>query len=610
MAGGKLRSAIPEYRLPRTELDYDIRHMENVGVEIRPNTKIGTDLTLESLSKEGYEAFFIATGAHRSRKLGLEGEALKGVHYALDFLSRVNLGSPADIGQEVAVIGGGNAAIEAARVALRLGSRVQMFSILPRKEVPANPEDLKQGEMEGVISHFSVAPKQILGNGGRVTGIEFSEMGLGSPDDLGRKMPTPIEGTEFSMSFDTVIIAIGEQPDDLGFKEDIDVSKWGTMATDPETMQTNVPYVFAGGDAVSGTSSVVEAIAGGKRAAGSIDCYLRGESFESVGFLRQSLDLPKAVTSEAGRHAMPLLPLEERTGNFIPVELGFSEEAAVEEAQRCLKCGFFDNLLYREVISQGLCTACGTCIGVCPEKAIEMNGVIPECTGHCIGCGSCYEACPGKEIHVDRLDLKVSGRPRKENEKRIGIHQNCYAANSADPNIRGNAGSGGVLTSLLLCAFEKDLIDGAIVTAISPDDPVKPMPFIAMGPDDVIQSQKTKYMLVSGGLTSILNEAVNERGLKRLAVVGSPCHIHAVRKLQHTDNPYLRTTFGEKIKYAIGHHCAFNFFPEGTHTPLFRHLAWRRKMSVKSVGVTHQPPRFPASSVSQQRVVKSFICLS
>lgn len=565
-AGGKLRTAIPEYRLPRKELDFDIQYLKDVGVDLKTNVKVGRDLTLNDLSEEGYQAVFIATGAHKCRTLNLPGEDLQGVCYALDFLRDVNLGNPVDMGSEVAVIGGGNEAIEAARVALRLGSRVQMFSILPRKEVPANNEDLKQGEMEGIISHFSVTPTQILEESGHVHGVEFSKMALEAPDELGRKMPAAISGSEFTMAFDTVIIAIGEQPEAIDLVEGLDISKWGTIKTNPDTLQTTIPHVFAGGDAVSGTSSVVEAICNGKKVAASIDAYLRAETFETDGMMRQSLDLPKAVTNEAGRHVMPLLPLEKRAGNFSPVELGYSEEMAIDEASRCLKCGYFDNLLYREVIGKGLCTACGTCIGICPEKAIVMNGVIPELTGQCISCGSCYEACPGKEIHMDRLDLKVSGRPRKENENRIGIHLNCYAANAVDQSIRGNAGSGGVVTSLLLCAFGKDLIDGAIVTTMSPDDPLRPMPFIATGPEDVIRSQKTKYMLVPGGLTSVLNEAVNERGLKRLAVVGSPCHIHAVRKLQHSANPYLKTTFGEKITYAIGHHCAFNFFPEGTHT--------------------------------------------
>lgn len=224
----------------------------------------------------------------------------------------------------------------------------------------------------------------------------------------------------------------------------------------------------------------------------------------------------------------------------------------------------FTNRLYREVISQGLCTACGACVGVCPNESITMEWVIPELVGTCENCGSCWKACPGKEIRIQDLERKIMGRSRKPHEKRIGIHTACYAAHAVDGSVRRNATSGGVLTALLLYAFEKGLIDAALVTGMSAAEPWKAAPLLALSRDEVLGSQKTKYMLVPGGLLSILGKAVIDRGIERLAVVGSPCHVHAVRKIQTNGNGYLKARIGTKIRYVLGHHCAFNFYPEGT----------------------------------------------
>jgi coenzyme F420 hydrogenase subunit beta len=223
-------------------------------------------------------------------------------------------------------------------------------------------------------------------------------------------------------------------------------------------------------------------------------------------------------------------------------------------------------LLLEAVISKGLCTVCGACVGVCPNGALRINGFVPELTGECDGCGTCYAACPGKEIHLDRLESQVFGRARQAHEKRIGIHAGCYAANSADSAIRKNATSGGVITGLLTYAFDRGLIDGALVTGIDPTDPVKPAPMLATSRKELIAGQKSKYMLVPGGLLSILKEIVEDKGLKKIAVVGSPCHIHAIRKIQHSAVTYLKNSIGPAIKYCLGLFCAFNFFPEGTQT--------------------------------------------
>jgi len=274
-------------------------------------------------------------------------------------------------------------------------------------------------------------------------------------------------------------------------------------------------------------------------------------------------------------------------------EHGFSRTETGNEAGRCLESGGYEKLLYGEVISKGLCTACGACIGVCPEQAILMDWVLPILKGKCGSCGACFHACPGKYIHLDRVEHQVFGRNRNSNEKRIGIHHSCYAAHTRDAGVRQNSTSGGVITALMLYAFDKGIIDGAILTGISSTDPTRPAPVIALNRDDVIKCQKGKYMLVPGGLLSVLRQAIVEKGLQRIAVVGSPCHIHAVRKIQLSPNRYLKNQFGEKIKYALGLHCAFNFFPEGTDAILqtlgvekanIREIGWRDTSTVPYPG--------------------------
>ena len=564
--GGKLRSCIAPFRLPRKELDADIDFIKATGVEIQTNVKFGQDVTIDKLRSEGYKAFFMAMGVHQSRQLGVESEDLEGVVPALEFLEAANAGMTLEKESRVMVIGGGNSALESARVAKRMGGQVELFSVLPRRESPASEEDFIEAEKEGIIVHFSTLPKRFIGRQNKVCQAELMETRLGSPDEIGRKSPVPVEGTQRLLDVDLVIVAIGEEPETLPMPEGVNVSSWGMVNVDNQTLKTDAQDIFAGGDLVTGTSSVVEAIAAGKRAAANIDAMLQNTPVEFTEYVRQTPGLPKHILNRNLRHLMPQTPFIDRIGNFDPVVLGYSAATAKDEAARCLKCGNFNNLLYQEVISQGLCTACGACVGTCPNGSIELKGVIPTLTGVCEGCGSCFEACPGKDIRIDRLDIKISGREREPYEKRIGIHLDCYAANSKSDDIRENATSGGVITGLLNYAFDKNLIDGALVTTMNPENPIESMPMLALKKEDLVASQKTKYMLVPGGLLSILRDAAVEKDLQRIAVVGSPCHIHAVRKIQFSPNQYLRTKIGEKIKYLLGLNCAFNFFPEGTYT--------------------------------------------
>ncbi len=277
--GGMLRVGIPKYRLPKEVLNVEIKHIVDLGVEIRTNTPIGKDLSFSDLSKEEkFKAVFIATGAHKSRKLRVEGEDTKGVVPALDLLRQANLQKKPELGlgEKVGVVGGGNTAMDVARTAVRLGVReVSILYRRSREEMPANPLEIEEAERDGVKMNFLLTPRKIVAKDKQVVAVECIRMRLGPPDESGRRRPMPIEGSEFIMELDTAILAIGESPDISFLPKEIAVTEWNTIAVDPLTLETSMPGVFAGGDAVSGPASVIEAIAAGKRAAVSIDRYLR-----------------------------------------------------------------------------------------------------------------------------------------------------------------------------------------------------------------------------------------------------------------------------------------------------------------------------------------------
>jgi NADPH-dependent glutamate synthase beta subunit-like oxidoreductase len=277
-AGGVLRYGIPEKRLPRKAVDDDIEYIKSFGVEFKTNTVIGKDMTIEHLQKDGYKAIFIAVGALKSRKIGCEGEDLQGAVCALDFLREIKSEKKVEIGNKVAVIGGGNVAVDAARTALHAGAKeVTILYRRTRDEMPANPWEVKESEEEGVKIEFLVAPTKFLGKNGHVTGVELIKMELGEPDETGRRTPKPLESSNFTKEFDTVILAVGEAVDTSFLPKEIELSDISTIWADPITMETTMQGVFAGGDAVTGPSSVMEAIVAGKRSADSIDHYLRGE---------------------------------------------------------------------------------------------------------------------------------------------------------------------------------------------------------------------------------------------------------------------------------------------------------------------------------------------
>jgi NADPH-dependent glutamate synthase beta subunit-like oxidoreductase len=275
--GGMLRYGIPEQRLPRKAVEDDVEFVKGFDVEFKTDITLGKEITIEKLQQEGYKAILITVGALKSRKIGCEGEDQQGASCALDFLREAKSGKKIQVGEKVAVIGGGNVAVDAARTALNRGAKeVTILYRRTREEMPANPWEVKEAEEEGVKMEFLVAPTKFLGKEGKINGIELVKMKLGEPDETGRRTPIPVEDSKFLREFDTVILAVGEAVDTSFLPKEIELSDINTIWADPITMETTMQGVFAGGDAVTGPASVMEALIAGKRAADSIDCYLRG----------------------------------------------------------------------------------------------------------------------------------------------------------------------------------------------------------------------------------------------------------------------------------------------------------------------------------------------
>jgi len=280
--GGMLWLGIPEFRLPRELIMADIDYIKALGVEIRLNTSVGPDLTLDQLFQQGYKAIFISIGAYKGRKLGAPGEdEFEGFIDSIEFLKAVNLGDKYKHGSKVIVIGGGNSAIDASRVAQRLGcEEVYILYRRSRKEMPATESEIEEAEHEGVKIHYLAAPIKILGKDGKVTGMECTKMELGKLDASGRRRPIPVKGSEFTIECDLIIPAISQQPDLSDFPQDhgLEISRWNSFVVDEQTLATNHPGIYAGGDAVTGPATVIEAIAAGHRAAQSIDSYIKNQS--------------------------------------------------------------------------------------------------------------------------------------------------------------------------------------------------------------------------------------------------------------------------------------------------------------------------------------------
>jgi NADH-quinone oxidoreductase subunit F len=349
VAGGMLRVTIPDHRLPKDILQDDLDYLASCGLSIKTNMTLGKDFTLDDLFKQGYKAVFLATGAHKPLEMGVPGEEAEGVLQALEYLKEHHLGIPVSLGARVVVIGGGNSAVDAARVAFR-DKRVKQATILyrrTRKEMPAYPEEVEAGLEEGVKIEYLVAPVRVRVRDEKVVGVECIRMKLGEKDASGRAKPVPIPGSEFQVPADTLILAISERAYTPYLKDSDGLTlspEWGTIIVDPASMATTRPGVFAGGDVVSGPSSVVEAMAAGKTAALSIECYLEGRSLAHPHQVtRPSLYVePVKLTEEEAQNTkrakMPHLPPGKRRSGHEEIETGFTKELAMREARRCLRC--------------------------------------------------------------------------------------------------------------------------------------------------------------------------------------------------------------------------------------------------------------------------------
>jgi len=333
--GGMMRVGIPDYRLPKDILKAEIKEIENIGVDIRTNMRVDS---VEGLFNEGYNAIFLAIGAHQGIRIGVEGEDNPKVKDCVSFLRDVNIGKEVGTGDRVAVIGGGNAAIDSARTALRLGAKeVTIVYRRTRAEMSASPEEIEEALVEGVKIYFLATPSRITSRDGELQ-LECIRMELGAVDSSGRRRPEPIKGSEFSLGFDTIISAIGQCPE-IPDQFNLSIGQGNTIQVDPDTLATDREGIFAGGDAVTGPASVIEAIAAGRQAAISIDKYLGGN-----GVIDETLASPEGVVTpleeaeEERRPQMPTLAVEQRLSSFSEVELSWSEEMAIKEAKRCLRC--------------------------------------------------------------------------------------------------------------------------------------------------------------------------------------------------------------------------------------------------------------------------------
>jgi formate dehydrogenase beta subunit len=483
IAGGMLVLGVPEYRLPREIVQAEIKAIESLGVEIRLNSRLGRDYLLADLKTQGYEAVFLGIGAHKSRELAIDGVQFDGVLRAIDFLLNVNLGYRVNLGRKVVVIGGGNVAFDVARSVIRQTERfaemteaelraalhsaasaleeltaqeteapdqvrlaldvareairkgvpeVHMYCLENLDEIPAAREEIEEAEKEGIKLYTRWGPKKIVGEDGKVTGIQLIKCSRVF-DENRRFSPTFLEGSEEIVDCDSVVLAIG-QAADLSWirpEDSLKLTPRGTLQTDPETMATSRPDVFAGGDVAFGPRMIITAVAEGQRAARSIAKVLTGRVPEPPRNVRVTIyDTDryrmKPDYEKLERHSPPVLPLDRRIG-IAEVEKAYPQPAAIEQATRCLKCHI------SPVFDGDKCILCGGCADICPEDCLRLvdvtdlraggdlqaafvvrYGRLPERGEHgaiikdetrCIRCGLCAVRCPTGAVTMERVEL-------------------------------------------------------------------------------------------------------------------------------------------------------------------------------------------------------------
>ena len=467
--GGMLRLGIPEYRLPRELIKLEINAILNLGVELKVGVRLGRDFLLSDLREQGFKSIFLAPGAQRSRDLEIAGADLDGVLKGVDFLLNVNMGYRVELGRRVVVVGGGNVAVDVARSALRTPVRdeainpglnivtaldvarsairfgakeVHIVCLEPLEAMPADREEIHEAQKEGIVIHAGRGPQRILGEAGRVTGLETIECSS-IFDDRRRFNPTFVPGTELALAADTIVLAIG-QACDLSFlqpDDQVTVTARGTLQVNPATLATTAPGIYAGGDAAFGPRIAIEAIADGKRAAASMHSYLRGVETPPppVEVFIEPLPGYRRVLDYEGvpRQKPPVLPIERRVG-ISEIELCLTETSARLEASRCLHC--WVNTVFHEDPELGTeCILCGGCADVCPEDCITfvpLAAIAPDpamaeriraehgdvaaalfASGDgvgtalikdetiCIRCGLCAERCPSGTITMEKFQV-------------------------------------------------------------------------------------------------------------------------------------------------------------------------------------------------------------
>jgi len=483
VAGGMLVLGVPEYRLPREIIRAEIEAIEALGVEIKFNQKLGRDYLLEDLKRQGFEAVFLGIGAHKSRELSIEGVQFDGVLRAIEFLLNVNLGFRVTLGNKVVVIGGGNVAFDVARSVVRQAEKlagmsetelrvalhqaaaaleeltakdqeapdevrlaldvareairkgvpeVHMFCLENLDEIPAAREEIEEAEEEGIKLHTRYGPKRVLGRDGKVTGIELIKASRVF-DENRRFNPQFIEGSEETVDCDTVVLAIGQAADLAWIRpeDNLKVTPRGTLQTDPQTMATSRPDVFAGGDVAFGARIIITAVAEGKKAANSIAKFLTGrvpaEPHRARVTIYNTLQYRmKPDYEKFARQSPPTLPLDRRIG-IAEVEKNYPEADARLQAVRCLKCHV------GPVFNGDECILCGGCADVCPEYCLRLvdaadlrgnenlqaaflarygrvpargeQGAIIKDETRCIRCGLCAARCPTGAITMERVEL-------------------------------------------------------------------------------------------------------------------------------------------------------------------------------------------------------------
>lgn len=420
--GGVLRYGIPNYRLPKDILEGEVERVLDLGVRLVTDTRLGDDLQWDDL--ESFDATFVATGLGRSRRLDVPGEDLKGVHDGLQFLRTLNTGGTMDVGERVAVIGGGNTAMDVARSARRLGAAVDVFYRRSQEEMPAIPDEIDEALEEDVEIHTLLNPEAIRGDT-EVERIELARMRLGEPDASGRRRPVPIEGETITREVDTVVTAIGEQPD-LSFLPET-LATEGNVVTVDDVGRTPESHVWAGGDVIEQPHTVVDALASGKQAAMAIDRLLQEADPSAIRDearvgRERGLSMRRYVQGQPSSASEPehvvefdevnprYFPHKQRTpttkrngyhditDDFEEVELGFIDSFAQREAQRCFNCG--------------TCTECDNCFVFCPDVAVLKTDDPARPyridTDYCKGCGICAYECPRGAIELQLEEKAVS----------------------------------------------------------------------------------------------------------------------------------------------------------------------------------------------------------